>query len=342
MMRRFHWLRFSPFGVLFSVIWLAAGSPVLAEGKVEVEKHTHALEKDFPESKADLIAIQKTMLDVLDQAKAATVGIVSKGSGSGVIISPDGYVLTAGHVSGEPDADVTIVTTNGEHLEATSLGNIVFADAGLVKINGDGPFPYVEMGEPGQANPGDWCFVLGHPGGIDEDRGVVLRIGRVIRRRTTTIQTDCKLIGGDSGGPLFNMAGEVIGINSRISMGLDDNYHVTIRAFKRYWEKMRESQLVRIPRTYVVRNGGYLGVNKVAHARGVSLTVIVGDSPAEHAGLRSGDVITHVNDEPVEGTFDFSRKVGSRKPNEVVKFTFEREGDVQERMIELGTHPASS
>ncbi|MEM9480776.1 MAG: trypsin-like peptidase domain-containing protein [Verrucomicrobiota bacterium] len=322
--------------------WLCTGGSAIAEGKVEVEKPVDPLAKEFPESKADLVAIQKAMLDVLEQAKAATVGILSNGSGSGVIISPDGYVLTAGHVSGEPDADVTIVTTGGEHLEATSLGNIVFADAGLVKINGDGPFPYVEMGEPGEANPGDWCFVLGHPGGIDEDRGVVLRIGRVIRRRTTTIQTDCKLIGGDSGGPLFNMAGEVIGINSRISLGLDDNYHVTIRAFKRYWEKMRESQLVRVPRTYVVRNGGYLGVNKVAHARGVSLTVIVGDSPAEIAGLRSGDIITHVNSEPVEGTFDFSRKVGSKKPNEVVKFTFEREGEVQELMIELGTHPSSS
>ena len=205
---------------------------------------------------------QAQVLKVLDRAKAATVGVESDGSGSGVIISEDGYVLTAAHVSGKPGAELFIVLPDGTRVKARSLGNKAFADAGLIKILEGGAYPTAEMAEPGGSMPGDWCFSLGHPGGFDEDRGVVLRVGRIIRRRTDTIQSDCKLLGGDSGGPLFDLQGRVIGIHSRIGASEDENFHVTVRAFHRDWEKMVAGEYMQEKEPSVIRKGGFLGIHR--------------------------------------------------------------------------------
>ncbi len=78
---------------------------------------------------------------------------------------------------------------------------------------------------------GDWVFSLGHGGGLDEERGAMVRLGRVVSLKHEAIQTDCKLIRGDSGGPLFNMNGELIGINSRVGTKLEDNLHVPMIDF---------------------------------------------------------------------------------------------------------------
>ena len=144
---------------------------------------------------------------------------------------------------------------------------------------------------------GDWIFAIGHPGGFDKDRGLVLRVGRVIHRSTDTIQTDCKLIGGDSGGPLFDMYGKVVGIHSRVSMKNEQNYHVTVRAFKRDWERMLKGSVVSIDESFakIERKGGFLGIKRVSHPKGVLVTGVIGNSPAAKAKLRAGDIITHID-----------------------------------------------
>jgi len=297
-----------------------------------------AILKLAPESIEDLIAVQKRVSDLLEKSMAATVGILTQGSGSGVIISKDGYVLTAGHVSMKPGSSCVVVMADGEHLKAKSLGK-TYMDAGLVKIDGDGPFPFVEMGTPGLSKPGDWCYVVAHPGGVDEERGLVVRIGRVIRRQSTTIQTDCRLIGGDSGGPLFNMDGEVIGINSRIKAELEGNYHVAIRLFKRHWEDMQAGKVKSTAYTYIEKKGGYLGVQTAAHARGVMVTRVFKGSPAQKRRVRPGDVIFKVNGKKVVTTPDFSRAIGALEAGETATLTFFRRNMETELKIELDEFP---
>jgi len=276
--------------------------------------------KTVPESPADLLAIQEQVSSVLDQAKAATVCILSNGSGSGVIISADGLVLTAGHVSGDPGKDIHVVMPDGTKLKARSLGHSTAADSGLVQITEEGVYPFVEIAPPASIYRGDWIFSIGHPGGFDQERGIVLRVGRVIHRSTNTIQSDCKLIGGDSGGPLFDMLGRVVGIHSRVSKKNEQNYHVTVRAFRRDWSRMLAGDVVTIDDSYtkVERQGGFLGVKRVPHPQGVLITGVVKNSPAADAKLRPGDIITHIDGTKVESLNTFRLLINKHSPGDNV------------------------
>ena len=293
-----------------------------------------------PKDERDLLAVQAQLLRVLERAKAATVGVESDGSGSGVIITEDGYVLTAAHVSGKPGASLFIVLPDGRRVKAKSLGNKAFADAGLIKIEEGGPYPTAVMAEAGQSQPGDWCFSLGHPGGFDEDRGPVLRVGRIIRRRTDTIQTDCKLLGGDSGGPLFDMLGRVIGIHSRIGAGEDENFHVTVRSFHRDWEKMVAGEFLKEKAPTFVRMGGFLGVQSSYRPRGLTIDRVERGSPAQKAGLRAGDVVSHIDGEKVESRHGFRTTVAGKAPEEKLNLTIIRRGTEKQIEVTLGKRPS--
>ncbi|MGB0768630.1 MAG: S1C family serine protease, partial [Phycisphaeraceae bacterium] len=182
-----------------------------------------------PETVADLALLEEKVASVIDRCRDATVSVQSGGgSGSGVIISEDGYVLTAGHVAVQPGRPVTFIFPDGKRVRGESLGINVGIDAGLMKITDKGKWPHVEMGTMDGIEPGTWVVAMGHPGGFDIERSVVARLGRVYRVRSTVIQTDCTIIGGDSGGPLFDLDGRVIGIHSRISNSLRQNFHVPI------------------------------------------------------------------------------------------------------------------
>jgi serine protease Do len=130
--------------------------------------------------------------------------------------------------AGSPNRRITCRLPNGKRVGAKTLGNFDFMDAGMVQLEGGAHGHTVPLDLAERRDAGDWCFALGHPGGFDLDRGVVLRVGMVIHALSGFMRTDCKLLRGDSGGPLFNLKGEVIGIHSRIGEPLDDNYHAPI------------------------------------------------------------------------------------------------------------------
>src|SRR5262245_14623932 len=173
---------------------------------------------------ADLKAMQAHVQKLTEQLKKCTVGVtVGAAQGSGVIVSKDGYVLTAAHVAGAPNSRVEFTLADGKTVKGKSLGLFRTLDAGLRKITDPGDYPFAEMGSSEELKEGQWCLALGHPGGYQEDRGIVLRVGRVLLNAKDAITTDCTLVGGDSGGPLFDMDGHVIGINSRIAELLTSN-----------------------------------------------------------------------------------------------------------------------
>ena len=260
--------------------------------------------KPVPENVRDLRALQARVRAVVEKVSPAVVGLRVRGQGSGVIISEDGYVLTAGHVAMEPGHDVTLILHNGKFVRAKSLGVQYDRDSGLVKIveppPDGGKWPVAEMGRSGGLQKGQWCVALGHPGGYKFGRTPPLRLGRVLETRGRFVRTDCTLVGGDSGGPLFDLDGRVIAIHSRIGSSLNDNMHVPIDLYHETWERLAKGEAWGGFTFAAVPPGGpYLGIKPpadptvaAASANECRIGSIDSNSPAEAVGLRAGDVIT--------------------------------------------------
>ena len=116
------------------------------------------------------------------------------------------------------------------------------ADAGLLRITDPGPWPHVELSDLKQDHTGDWVLALGHPGGFELKRSLVVRLGRIIRLEADGLQTDCTISPGDSGGPLFDMHGKVIGVHSFISTSAADNYHVPVTSFSDQLDRLMKAE----------------------------------------------------------------------------------------------------
>jgi len=170
---------------------------------------------------------------------------VGSSQGSGVIVTDDGYVLTAGHVIIQPNQRAEFIFWDGKRAFGTTLGRNEELDAGLLKLEGDGPWPAVPMGESMSLSQGDWVLALGHPLGFTAGRPPVLRVGRVLRADLSLIRTDCPLVAGDSGGPLFDLEGRVVGIHSRISTATTTNFHVPIQVFRDGWDRLVQGEVWR-------------------------------------------------------------------------------------------------
>jgi serine protease Do len=189
-----------------------------------------------PASVSDLKSMERHVEALAARVSPAVVAVeIFGGSGSGVIVSADGLVLTAGHVCGAPGRPVHITFPDGKTARGKTVGRDEGSDTGLIRITDRGPWPHAPMGDLAQARVGDWVLALGHPGGFDWRRSLVVRLGRIIRLESDALQTDCTISPGDSGGPLLDMHGRVIGIHSAISASLADNFHVAVTEFYDNW-----------------------------------------------------------------------------------------------------------
>src|SRR5262249_27260555 len=149
-----------------------------------------------PATVDDLRALEKAVQAILPKTQPCTVAIyIGTGQGSGVIISEDGFVLTAGHVSGKPGQDAIVVMPDGKKLKGKTLGRNPGIDSGLVKIMDEGKYPFCDMGKASDVKRGQWVVAIGHPGGFRLNRKPVVRLGRVIQTNHMLIHTDCTLVG---------------------------------------------------------------------------------------------------------------------------------------------------
>lgn len=295
---------------------------------------TEAWRKKFPENKKDLYAIQHRLQELLPKAKKGLVAIeANDGAGSGVIISPEGLILTAAHVIGKTGKKMKVRFANGKRASAISLGGSELSDAGMLKIIDEGPWPFVDMAENQSSQIGDWCFGLGHPGGFDAKRGIVIRIGRIIGKKDETMQTDSRLLGGDSGGPLFDFQGKVIAIHSRISQKPDQNFHVPIESFQANWDFFKNQDLLTFNE---IEKGGFLGVACEEEEDGLLVKSIVPNSAAAEAGLQAGDVLVKVDDQWVNNREKLTILISSKKPNEEVSIEYKRENTTNHIQLKLG------
>lgn len=216
---------------------------VFARGE---EKLTHPrviLEKTYPRDSKDLDAIQQHVGKLVRTALPATVCVSMgesgqrRGFGSGVLVSKDGLIMTAGHVSGHKGSAHEIILHDGTTLPAVSLGQDMSVDVGFIKIKSDRKdYPFLKVGESGKLHAGSWVITLGHPAGLKPGRTPPVRFAKVLDSNDTVLQTDGTIQGGDSGGPVLNVFGEVVGINSRVSRDTKDNFHVPSDLYKLYLE----------------------------------------------------------------------------------------------------------
>jgi serine protease Do len=302
------------------------------------EREVKAWNLAVPSTPKHLLEIQERMQSLLPKTQSAVVSIeADDGAGSGIIVSEDGLVLTAAHVIGTSKKKMFVRLPDGKRAPAVSLGGSELSDAGMLKITKSGPWPFVEMAPKGSSELGDWCFGLGHPGGFDKERGLVVRLGRVIGRMDETMRTDSRLLGGDSGGPLFDFNGRVIAIHSRISKKTDENFHVPIESYLANWNFFQNEDLFTIKK---MEKGGFLGVACKETEDGVIVVDTIKETPAESSGLQPDDLLISIDGEKVDTREELTILIASKNPGDEIKLEYQRMGMSISSKVKLGKRPS--
>lgn len=290
-----------------------------------------------PESLEVLRLLQRQQQLVAARAADCTVSIqIGPAQGCGVIITPSGYVLTAAHVAMRPRKPAVLTLADGRTVTATTRGMNRHVDAGLMKIdpgqNGGRDWPCATLGSSANLKTGMWCIATGHPGGYDRERGMVTRVGRILDVRKGSLVTDCALIGGDSGGPLFDLSGRLIAVHSRIGNDVADNLHVPIDHYDEWWSRMDKGDSW----GYLPGFRPSLGVRGNGSDSRAEVKVVTAGSPADEAGIMSGDIVERFGDIPITGFESLKNAVSDTMPGERVKVWVRREGNLVPVVVEIG------
>ncbi|MGL4549941.1 MAG: S1C family serine protease [Gemmataceae bacterium] len=336
------------FGFTALVAHAAAPPPASA-----VAKRYAVLSKPAPSGPADLLVIQNVVKDVLKRAIPATVGLrIGASAGSGVIISEDGYVLTAGHVSGKPGEDCEVLLSDGRTVKGKTLGRNTAIDSGMIKITTKGKYPFAQMGRSDPVALNQWCVAVGHPRGYILGRSPVVRVGRVIHKNGEVIRTDNALVGGDSGGPLFDLEGNVIGIHSRINLTMESNFHVPVDTYHKTWDRLASSESwggglfgFAPPRRERpappdrASARAFMGVGFDPETTDLKLTQVTEGLPADKAGLKVGDVIREIDGKALPARDDLMAHMQKKKPGETIEVTVDRDGESMKFRLKLIERP---
>ncbi len=268
----------------------------------------------------------------------------SQALGSGFVISEDGYIVTNNHVIAEAD-EILIEFFSGEELEAEVVGTDPNTDLALLKVQSDEPLSFVPWGESDEMRVGDWVMAMGNPlgQGFSVSAGIVSARGRALSGTYDDyIQTDAAINRGNSGGPLFNLAGEVIGVNTAILSPTGGSIGIGFAMSSRVATNVID-QLQRFGET----RRGWLGVRiqdvtddlaeglGLREARG-ALVTDVPDGPSKDAGIEAGDVIVEFNDQLIEDTRQLVNEVANAAVGAEVPVMVVRDGDELTLSVVLG------
>ena len=260
----------------------------------------------------DFSDLQSRIQSTVAKTMPAVVGCNIKGRPGGfsaVIVSKDGYILTAAHCVANGNkakkAEYVVHLSDGRKTKAEALGFNRTLDCALMKITEEGEWPFAEMGDSDQIVQNQPCVGISHPEGHNAKRGAVVRFGRVrqiVTPRAGMIQTTCLIEPGDSGGPVFDFEGKIIGINSQIGKDLNANYQVSIATFEKYWEKLKKKGSFTPKGTPGVP---LLGLNMSSSRKGIAVSKVTEDGIAAKAGVAKGDRIKRINDGRVMSSRQF-------------------------------------
>ncbi len=265
----------------------------------------------------------KKVVSELMPTVVAVVGNDQPATGSGVIINEDGLIMTAAHVTEAAGKELTIIFPDGRSVKGESLGANRTRDAGLARITEEGKWPFAKIGDSKKTKPGEWLIAMGHPGGYDLNRSPPIRLGRLISSGSMgMLRTDCTLVGGDSGGPLFNLQGEVVGIHSSIGGSLAENRHVPSSVFDAGWDRMLAGEIwgsLGMMAAGVNPDRPMLGVRMNDNNGKVTVDKVFPNSPAKRAGIEDGDVILKIDGIVPEQMSDVVDQVSSSSAGDVLE-----------------------
>lgn len=270
------------------------------------------------------------------------------GEGSGFVISADGLVLTNAHVVNGADR-ITAVFHDGTKVKAKVLGKDSAMDVALLRLEEDRAWTHLELGSSDALRVGDWVLAMGNPLGLGNTvtAGIVSGKGRVLGHdvfgNESFIQTDAAINQGNSGGPLFDLHGRVVGINTAIIAGANTvGFAIPIDLVEEVLDDLRHKGKVA---------RGYLGVRPQAlddplaaalgldEAKGALVSQVYPGTPAQMAGLQRGDVIVRVDGDEIAEPQDLIARVGNRRPGEAVDVAVLREGKTKSLKLVLGERP---
>lgn len=286
-----------------------------------------------------LIEIENQVNEVVTRNMAACVAVSDGiGMGSGVIVSESGLVLTAGHVMAT-DRQYDIILPSGRTVAAKPLGKNLDVDSGMLQIMEKGPWPFVEVAENRTYRRGEWVVSLGHSGGWELGRKPPVRTGRILGRDNHQIVTDAVLIGGDSGGPLFDLDAKLIAIHSSIGDSVAENRHVTIDTFHRDWDRLERGEswgaLPELNEPGSRKRPGKIGVTVDREAPNCRIKAVKPGSPADEAGIRENDVVTRFDGIAVRDGSHLIEIIKQKSRDEVYSMSILRNGNTFRFEIQL-------
>jgi serine protease Do len=270
----------------------------------------------------------------------------SRSLGSGFIINKDGHILTNEHVVADAD-EITVKLTDKREFKAKVIGTDKRTDIALIKIEPTGALPAVKFGEPGKLKVGEWVIAIGSPFGFENTvtAGIVSGKGRIMQDANLVpfIQTDVAINIGNSGGPLFNMRGEVVGINSRLFSPTGTYLGI---AFAIPIDVALDVQTQLQAKGRVSRGKIGVAIQEVSRdlatsfgldrPRGALVVNVEKGSPAERAGVESSDIITKFDGKAIDSQSDLPRFVAAIRPGSKSEMEVWRKGAARSLSITVG------
>jgi S1-C subfamily serine protease len=344
-----------------AAVFVAAQDRLQAAAAADVDQ---AVGDPVSETNTVNVDINSAVEDAVAKVSPAVVTVINnlgggqKASGSGVFFSAEGYLITNNHVV-EGNQSLQLIYQDGTTVDAELIGTDPYADVAVLKVEGSVP-AFAEFGNSDALNPGETVIAIGSPLGEFRNTvtvGVVSGTGRSIDtaanfQMTDLVQTDAAINHGNSGGPLVNLAGQIIGINTLVlrgsAMSADQaeglGFAIGSNTVQATAEQLIEKGFVSHP---------YLGISwesvtpEIAAAYdldaewGVYVTDVSPGSPAADAGLQEGDIITAVGEVPLDGTHAFINTLWSHAVGETVNLTIVRDGQTHTLAATLIERPRS-
>jgi serine protease Do len=266
--------------------------------------------------------------------------------GSGFLVSPDGYLVTNAHVV-EGVTTVQVRLASGRRLRGSVVGRDSRVDLALVKVDAGAPVPVLPLGDSNALRVGEFVLALGHPFGLEQtvSFGIVSRKGAPLTMATPGfdfIQTDAAVNPGNSGGPLVNMAGQVVGVNTMAARNGSIGFAIPANLVKSLLPQLHARGKV---------EWGWLGVRideitednvgeyGLTEPRGVAIFGVIPGQPAAQAGLKAKDVVVAIDGHPITSPRDLQRVIAATPAGQAVRMRLIREGQEQELAVTVGRYP---
>ncbi len=281
-----------------------------------------------------------------------------EGFGSGFIVSSDGYVVTNEHVVHNANKIEVTLTNSEDSLPAEIVWSDFDTDLAVLKISTDQEFHPIKMGDSDSIRPGDWSIAIGNPFGFEHTvtTGVISALGRPIniptqdsrpRSYSNLIQTDAAINPGNSGGPLLNINGEVIGINTAVSMqGQGIGFAIPINEVKHIVKDLQENGEIVQPWLGIYYGEmdkklkeQYKEYYDLKELNGVMVGKVLEDSPASEAGLMTNDIITKIDDLEITKLEDVKNTINEKEIGDTIKIEVIRDGYTKLLFTEIGKRP---